>query len=76
MKRDYRVICDRSGFYAWRSQCRKTWDGKLVLKRFWWPRNPLDFAPREVDAQPLQDPRPEGTDNFLSVNEVQPSDLY
>ena len=75
MKRDYRVICDRSGFKAWRSECRKEWDGKIVLKRFWRRRNPLDFAPPVITPQPIEDARPEGADNFLSVNEVTASDL-
>lgn len=73
--RDYLVICDRSGFQAWRSQCRKEWDGKIVLKRFWRRRNPLDFAPPSITETPIADPRPEGTDYFVGVNEVQPNDL-
>lgn len=75
MKRDYLVICDRSGFKAWRSQCREEWDGKIVLKRFWRRRNPLDFAPPAVTSEPITDARPEGTDYFVSVNEVQASEL-
>ena len=75
MKRDYRVICDRSGFKVWRSQCRKEWDGKLVLKRFWWRRNPLDYPPPDIIREPLEDARPEGVDKFVGVNEVKPEDL-
>ena len=75
MIRDHRVICDRSGFKAWRSECKKEWDGKLVLKRFWRPRNPLDFAPPVLTPEPITDPRPEGADYFVGVNEVQASDL-
>lgn len=75
MKRDYLVICDRSGFKAWRSQCRKEWDGKIVLKRFWRRRQPLDYAPPVITEQPIEDPRPEGEDYFVSDNEVQASDL-
>jgi len=75
IKRDYRVICDRSGFMTWRSECRKEWDGKIVLKRFWRRRNPLDFAPPAITPQPISDPRPEGQDYFVGVNEVRPQDL-
>jgi len=75
MKRDYRVICDRSGFKAWRSECKKEWDGKLVLKRFWRRRNPLDFPPPAIPAQSIEDARPEGTDRFVGVNEVKAIDL-
>lgn len=75
MIKDYLVICDRSGFKAWRSECRLEWDGKLVLKRFWRPRNPLDLPPPTIEQEPLENPRPEGTDYFVSVNEIQPSDL-
>lgn len=76
MKRDYLVICDRSGFKAWRSECQEEWDGKIVLKRFWRPKNPLDYAPPVITPEPLDNPRPEGTDYFVSVNEVKASDLY
>ena len=75
MKRDNRVICDRSGFMAWRSQCKKEWDNKIVLKRFWRRRNPLDFPPPPIVNQPIQDARPEGSDYFVGVNEVKASDL-
>jgi len=72
---DYRVICDRSGFKAWRSECRKEWDGKLVLKRFWRRRNPLDFPSLVVPTTPIADPRPEGTDQFVTVNQITAANL-
>lgn len=75
MKRDYRVICDRSGFKAWRSECELEWDGKLVLKRFWRRRNPLDFPPLVIQPEPIENPRPESTNYFVGVNEVKASDL-
>lgn len=75
MSRDYLVICERSGFKAWRSQCKMEWDNKLVLKRFWWRRNPLDFPPLIPTPTIITEPRPEGTDIFVTDNEVQASDL-
>ncbi len=75
MDGDYRVICDRSGFKAWRSECRKEWNGRLVLKRFWWRRNPLDFPPVIPTPYVPEDQRPEGTDNFVADNEITADDL-
>ena len=61
---DYNVICDRTGFKKRRSECVKEWDGKLVWKKVFVKRNPLDFAPVIPPTRPIADPRPEGVDKF------------
>lgn len=72
---DYRVICDRSGFKFWASECRMTWDGLFVHKKYWEPRHPQDFVRGTRDEQKVPIARPEQTDVFLSAGEVTEDDL-
>lgn len=72
---DHNVICDYSGFKFKRSECRYTWDGFLVNKRFWEPRHPQDFVKVRGEQQSVPDTRPEESDNFLTTNEVTRSSL-
>ena len=72
---DYYLKCDYSGFKIRRSDARKTWDGHLVHKDFWESRQPQDFVRGRADKIAVDEPRPEGDDQFLSTNEVQPEDL-
>lgn len=67
---DYRVICDRSGFKRWRSECRLEWDGKLTWKKVWKKRDYADFPPPPMPDIPIANPRPEGADVFVGINEV------
>jgi len=64
---DYRVICDRTGFKKWRSECRLEWDGKLVWSKVWRRRQPQDTPIVYPTPQPIPDARPETTDNFINV---------
>lgn len=64
---DYRVICDRTGFKKWRSECQYEWDGKLVWKKVWRRRQPQDTGIVYPPAQKIPDSRPETTDNFINV---------
>ena len=71
---DYRVICDYSGMKIWKSQARLTWDGFLVRKDLWEPRQPQDFVTGRIDNQNVPISRPEQADTFIT-NEVLPEDL-
>jgi len=64
---DYRVICDRTGFKKWRSECRYEWNGKLVWSKVWRRRQPQDTPIVYPPAQPIPDARPETRDNFINV---------
>jgi hypothetical protein len=64
---DYRVICDRTGFKKWRSECRLEWDGKLVWTKVWRRRQPQDTPIVYPTPQPIPDARPETTDTFIEV---------
>lgn len=74
---DWYIICDYSGFKIRRSEARRTWDGYLVRKDFWEPRQPQDFVRgrRDKISVPPGETRGESTDNFLEVNEVTIDDL-
>ena len=65
---DYRVICDRTGFKKWRSECRLEWDGKLVWTKVWRRRQHQDTPIVYPTPQPIPDSRPETTDTFIEVS--------
>jgi hypothetical protein len=64
---DYRVICDRTGFKKWRSECRLEWDGKLVWSKVWRRRQPQDTPIVYPTPQAIPDARPETTDVFINA---------
>jgi hypothetical protein len=61
---DHNVICDRSGQKYKRSECRMTWNGFLVHKSKWEPRQPQDFVSGKDDQQHVEDARPRGEVKF------------
>ena len=62
---DYNVICDQTGQKAKRSDCRFTWDGLLVRKDVWEPKQPqLDIRGKE-DRISVPDSRPRQPDKFF-----------
>jgi len=58
---DYLVICDRCGFPAHRSECRKQWNGLLVHAiRCYDKKHPsLEPWKRPQEDKPIGDPRPQ-----------------
>ena len=42
---DYLITCEFSGFVCKKSETRKMWNGLIVRKDFWEPRQPQDFIP-------------------------------
>jgi hypothetical protein len=56
---DHLVRCDISGFTFKRSECRMRWDGRLVGKDFWEPRQPQDLIRVRKDDQSILNPRPD-----------------
>lgn len=64
---DYNVICDRTGGKYKRSECRFTWDGLLVHKAVWEPRQQQDFLTgTRADRQTVKDARP---DNYSTITQ-------
>ncbi len=72
---DYKVVCDRTGFIKLASECKMQWNGLFVRDKSWERRHPGDFIPPFYDKQSVPIPRPEGTDKFLTTNEVTEDDL-
>lgn len=69
---DHNVISDYSGQKLKRSDCRYTWDGWLVGKDEWEPKQPqLDIKGRDEQIA-VADTRPRGQDRFYtpSANEL------
>ncbi len=71
-KGDYRVICDRSGFKVWASECVMEWNGLYVLKRFWDPKPEYLQVPNVQENLSVPIARTEGVDVFNTPN---PDDL-
>lgn len=67
---DHWVYCDRSGRKVRRSECKMTWDGLLVHKDYWEPRQPQDLVRGKADKIAVDNPRSEPDENYLTTNEV------
>lgn len=72
---DHLVVCDRSGFTYWRSECVKEWNGLLVHKSQFEPRHPQDFLRGIKDDMSIKDARPLQDPVFLEPNEITAADL-
>ena len=72
---DALAICDRCGFQFMHSQLQETWDGLLVDAACFEERHPQDFIRGVPERIAIRDPRPPGTDHFLSAGDVTPDDL-
>lgn len=59
---DYNVVCDHSGFVCLKSETRKMWNGMIVRKDFWEPRQPQDFIPSRPEKPGPLDVRNEQAD--------------
>lgn len=69
---DANAICDRCGFKYKLSMLKKEWTGSKTCNgpgtnNCWEPRHPQDFVRGRADKQTVHDPRPEGTDTFLTA---------
>ena len=71
----YWQICEICGFRFYNTETRKNWKGQVVCKDDWEPKHPQLEIKAKQDNQSVPDPRPEGTDNFLSPGDVTADDL-
>lgn len=71
----HNVICDVCGRKFKRHEVLYRWDGVLVCRADWEPRQPQDFVSGVADSQNVQDVRTENADYFVSTNEITPEDL-
>jgi hypothetical protein len=72
---DRNAICDGCKFKYKLSQLRKRWDGAKVCSKCWEPEQPQNRIRIRAERPRKVDGRPEPTDRFLAVNEVQATDL-
>lgn len=64
---DWRVICAKSGFKAWASDCVKDpVSGFYVLRRFADEKNPQDYRTGIQDDPSVPWAQPEATDTFIT----------
>lgn len=74
---DFNRICDRSGFKVKASDTRKEWNGLIVRKEDWEPRQPQDFVRGRPDRQTVPDARPGPSDDtFIAAGSVDPDTEY
>lgn len=73
--RDPNAICDECGFKYKQSELRRRWDGLMVCKQDWEPRQPQDFVRGVQDQKPLPFTRPEAPDTFINPGDVTPGKL-
>lgn len=72
---DHLVVSDRSGRTFWRSECIKEWNGSLVHRSEYEPRHPQDLVRARSDKISVEDARPLGQDQFLSISQVTRNNL-
>ncbi len=65
----WKAVCDVCGQRFDNIDMQKRWDGLMVCKRDWEPRQPQDFVRAKVDIQSLPWTRPESTEyTFIPVS--------
>jgi hypothetical protein len=63
----WNVICDSCGRQFKDNELQLRWDGLMVCKGDWEPRQPQDFVHGVADKQAPPWARPESSDNFIFV---------
>lgn len=71
----WNAICDRCGFKRKSYEMKAEWDGLMVCRECWEPRQPQDFVRGVEDNQTVPWTRPEAPDVFLNPGDVKRSDL-
>jgi hypothetical protein len=64
-------ISDRTGFATRAERTQREWQGLIVEKRVWEPRQPQDFVRGVNDIQTVPYPRPRQTNVFVGPNVAQ-----
>ena len=60
-------ICDRTGFATRAERTQREWQGLIVEKRVFEPRQPQDFVRGVNDIQTVPAPRPRQTNTFIQM---------
>lgn len=70
----WNLICDVCGIKIKSGEAKKRWDGLIVCKDDYEPRNILDFIRVPKERGPIPFSRPESTDTFISVSYIDTGD--
>jgi hypothetical protein len=70
----YNVICDSCGFKFKDNELRQRWDGFMVCKPCWTPRQPQDFLRARTENLQLPYSRPRPADQFIQFYTVNLTD--
>ena len=65
---DYDVICDKTGFKVKASECSLEWNGSIVRKESWEPRQGQDIIRSVPDKQSVPIARSEPANTYVSDN--------
>jgi hypothetical protein len=65
---DWNCLCDVCGKKLKASETLHRWDGFIVCKDDWEPRQPQDFVKARTDHISVPFSRPEATDTFVVCN--------
>lgn len=76
MKRGWKAVCDRCGFWFHSYELRRTWDGLMVHDACYETRHPQDFVKGIIDKQTVPWTRPEPTDVFTPVCYLEDRSCY
>jgi hypothetical protein len=66
----WNAICDVCGFKKKANELKKRWDGLMVCPEDFETRHMSDLYKAPVENQGIPWSRPQGTDNFVTVNTV------
>ena len=71
-KGSYNAVCDGCGFKFKAEELKMRWDGFMMCKKDWNPRQPQDFVRGIEDPQAPPWTRTEPVDQFVPFNSVFP----
>ncbi|MGH7745394.1 MAG: hypothetical protein ACREQ5_11470, partial [Candidatus Dormibacteria bacterium] len=75
-KGQYNAICDVCGFMRKSGEIKLRWDGLMVCKEDWEPRQPQDFVRGVPEKQDLPWTRPPNTTLFIDPSTpIDPKDF-
>jgi len=72
---DSNTICDVTGFRVKVSEVVKRWEGFMVIKAAWHPRQPQDFPVVPVKQHTYREARRGNADADIDVTEISSADI-
>ena len=72
---DSNTICDVTGFRVKTSQVFKRWEGLMVIKPAWHPRQPQDFPVTPTKQKVYKEARKADADAVITVTPIDSEDF-